>query len=467
VNPQERLKIPRHEVPAQDPDIRRNNYEEVAIGFDENTAIEEAQRCLQCKNPLCMQGCPVSINIPKFIAEIAKGAMDEAIRTIRNTNSLPAVCGRVCPQESQCEKTCVLAKKGKSVAIGALERFIADYDRKNQISKEEVTVSSTGKKIGIIGAGPAGLTAAGYLAKLGHQVTIFEAFHEAGGVLIYGIPEFRLPKDIVRSEIKALENLGVEYSFNTLVGRTITIEELLADHFSALFVAPGAGLPVFMHLPGENLCGVYSANEFLTRVNLMKAFEFPKVDTPVFCGKRIAVIGGGNTAMDAARTALRMNPEEVYIIYRRTEKEMPARLEEIHHAKEEGIKFLELTNPISYAGNDNGWVQEMECIRMELGEPDASGRRRPVAVPGSNFTLPVDTVIVAIGAKTNDLIMRTTQGLETSKWGYLVVDPETQMTTRPGIFAGGDIASAEATVISAMGQGRRAGKAMHDYVLNR
>lgn len=466
MNPQERMKIPRHEIPAQDPEVRKTNYEEVAIGFDEKIAIEEAQRCLQCKNPLCMQGCPVSINIPKFIAEIAKGAMDQAIQTIRTTNSLPAICGRVCPQENQCEKTCVLEKKGKSVAIGALERFIADYDRKNQLSKPEEPAPSTGKKIGIIGAGPAGLTAAGYLAKLGHSVTIFEAFHEAGGVLIYGIPEFRLPKDIVRSEIKALNNLGVEFAFNTLVGRTITIDELLADHYSSLFLAPGAGLPVFMHLPGENLCGVYSSNEFLTRVNLMKAFQFPEVDTPIYCGKKIAVIGGGNTAMDAARTAMRMNPEEVYIIYRRSEKEMPARLEEIHHAKEEGIKFLELTNPVAYYGDDNGWVKEMECIRMELGEPDASGRRRPVAVPGSNFNLPVDTVIVAIGAKTNDLLMRTTTGLETNKWGTLIVNPETQMTSRAGIFAGGDVASDEATVISAMGQGRKAGKAMHEFVMS-
>ncbi len=464
MNPQEKMKIARHDVPTQNPDIRRTNYAEVAEGYDEKLAVEEAQRCLMCKNPLCMQGCPVSINIPGFIAEMAKGNFEKAASIIKETNSLPAVCGRVCPQENQCEKYCIVGKKSKPVAIGALERFAADYDRLSGKTPEIIIPPSTKHKIAVIGAGPAGLTASGSLAKMGHQVTVFEAFHEAGGVLIYGIPEFRLPKGIVRSEIQLLEKLGVEFAFNTLIGRTTNVEELIAAGYESIFVAPGAGLPVFMHLPGENLCGIYSANEFLTRVNLMKAYQFPKYDTPIYCGKKVAVIGGGNTAMDAARTAARMNPEAVYIIYRRSEEEMPARLEEVHHAKEEGIQFLTLHNPVGYQGNDNGWVTGMECVRMELGEPDASGRRRPVTIPGSNFMLDVDTVIVAIGAKSNDLIMKTTPGLEVNKWGYLVVDPVTQMTTRPGIFAGGDIASQEATVISAMGQGRRAACHMDEYL---
>jgi len=467
VNPQDKLKIQRHEIPTQDPNIRRTNNNEVATGFDDKTAIEEAQRCLQCKKPFCMQGCPVAINIPNFLAEIAKGEFVRASQIIRDTNSLPAVCGRVCPQETQCEELCVLGKKGKSVAIGALERFAADYEREHTDMIITMDATPTHKKIAIIGSGPAGLTTAGYLAKLGHDVTIFEAFHEAGGVLIYGIPEFRLPKAIVRKEIQTLDKLGVQFAFNTLVGRTTTVDELFADGYKAILVAPGAGLPVFMHLPGENYCGIYSANEFLTRVNLMKAFRFPEYDTPVYCGKNVAIIGGGNTAMDAARTAIRMKPEAVYLVYRRTEQEMPARLEEIHHAKEEGIQFLELTSPVSYQGDENGWVKGMECIRMELGEPDSSGRRRPVPIPGSNFTLPIDTVVVAIGAKSNDLIMRTSHGMEVNKWGYLVVNPETQMTTRDGVFAGGDIASEEASVISAMGQGRRAGKAMHEYVMDK
>ena len=467
MTPQERMKILRHEMPAQDPNIRRQNYEEVATGFDEKSAVEEAQRCIQCKKPLCMDGCPVAIRIPQFLAEVAKGEFGKAVEVIRETNSLPAVCGRVCPQESQCEKTCILSKKGTSVAIGNLERFVADYDRIHKITNPVYNIIPNHKKAAIIGAGPAGITTAGTLAKLGYSVTIFEAFHEAGGVLIYGIPEFRLPKSIVRSEVNALNELGVEFAFNTLVGRTVTVDELIADGFQSIFLAPGAGLPVFMKLPGENLCGVFSANEFLTRMNLMKAFQFPKYDTPIFCGKHVAVIGGGNTAMDAARTALRMGPEKVYIIYRRTEKEMPARLDEIHHAKEEGIQFLELTNPVAYHDNGSGWVESMECMRMELGEPDASGRRRPITIPNSNFSIPVDTVVVAIGAKTNDLLMRTTEGIQTNKWGTLIVDPNTQMTTRAGIFAGGDIASEEATVISAMGQGRRAAYAMHDYMSNR
>jgi glutamate synthase (NADPH/NADH) small chain len=464
MNIQEKMKIKRHEIPARDPEERARCFEEVALGFDEQTAREEAERCIQCKRPLCVDGCPVAIDIPGFIKKIAEGDFAGAIAAIRATNSLPSICGRVCPQESQCEKVCVVGKKSQPVAIGALERFVADFERRYSLPVPGVEVKPSGRKVAVVGSGPAGLTAAGYLAQLGHSVTVFEAFHEAGGVLIYGIPEFRLPKAIVKDEVAALRNLGVEFSLNTLVGRTIHIDELLADSYSAVFVAPGAGTPMFMNLPGENLNGVCSANEFLTRVNLMKAFDFPRHQTPVFCGRRVAVIGGGNTAMDAARTARRLNPEKVYIVYRRSEVEMPARLEEVHHAKEEGVEFLTLTAPVAYSGDDNGWVTAMECIRMELSEPDASGRRRPIPVENSNFTLEVDTVIVAIGAKTNDLLLHTTPGLEAERKGYLVIDKKTGMTTRPGVFAGGDIAGGEATVIAAMGDGRRAALAMDKYI---
>jgi glutamate synthase (NADPH/NADH) small chain len=467
MNTQDRLKIPRHEIPARDPAERARCFDEVAIGFDEKTAVLEATRCLQCKKAYCVEGCPVAIDIPGFLRQIAATDYAGAAATIKRTNSLPSVCGRVCPQESQCEAVCVLAKKGKSVAIGALERFVADVDRQHKLTRLQVTAKSTGRKIAVVGSGPAGLTAAGYLAQLGHGVTVFEAFHEPGGVLLYGIPEFRLPKAIVREEVKTLEDLGVEMALNMLVGRTVTIDELLSDSYSAVFLAPGAGVPMFMNIPGENLNGVCSANEFLTRVNLMKAFQFPRYDTPVYCGKHVAVIGGGNTAMDAARTAIRSNPEKVYIVYRRSELEMPARHEEVVHAKEEGVEFLCLTAPVAYRGDSRGWITEMECIRMELTEPDASGRRRPVPIEGSNFTLPVDTVIVAIGAMTNDLLVKTTGGLTTAKRGYLLVDPNTQMTSRPGVFAGGDIAGGEATVIAAMGQGRTAGRYIHEYVMQK
>ncbi|MCX7020399.1 MAG: NADPH-dependent glutamate synthase [Candidatus Sumerlaeota bacterium] len=460
----DRLKIQRHKIPERDPVQRAECFEEVALGFDEKLAVGEAQRCLQCKKPVCMDGCPVAIDILKFIRQVTEGDFAGAARTIRATNSLPAICGRVCPQESQCEKTCVLAKKGLPVAVGALERFVSDYDQRYGLTDGMTPGLPTGKNIAVVGSGPAGLTAAGHLVLAGHGVTVFEAFHEPGGVLIYGIPEFRLPKIIVRQEVSKLANLGVEFALNTLVGRTISVDELLKDGYSAAFLAPGAGVPAFMDIPGENLCGVYSANEFLTRVNLMKAFRFPEHDTPVYCGKHVAVIGGGNTAMDAARTALRLGPEKVYIIYRRSELEMPARREEIHHAKEEGIQFMTLTAPIAYRPNPRGWVGEMECIRMELSEPDASGRRRPVPIEGSNVVIPVDTVVVAIGAKINNLLVHTTPGLQTDRRGNLIVDKATQMTTRPGIYAGGDIASGEATVIAAMGQGRAAAKAICEYV---
>jgi glutamate synthase (NADPH/NADH) small chain len=412
-----------------------------------------------------VEGCPVAIDIPGFIREIVAGNIASAAAIIKRTNSLPSICGRVCPQETQCEQKCVIGRKGKPVAIGALERFVADCDRQYGLTKPDVSVKPTGKKVAIVGSGPAGLTAAGTLAQLGHEVTIFEAFHKPGGVLVYGIPEFRLPKQIVREEVSTLERLGVQFELNVLIGRTLTIDEILGTEYSAVFLAPGAGVPQFMNIPGENLNGVCSANEFLTRVNLMKAYLFPEYETPVYCGKRVAVIGGGNTAMDAARTALRLGPEKVYIVYRRSEKEMPARLEEVEHAKEEGIEFLCLTAPIAYYGDSRGWVSEMECIKMELSEPDESGRRRPVPIPGSNHRISVDTVIVAIGAKTNDLIVKTTGGLSVAKKGYLLVDPQTQMTARPGIFAGGDIAGGEATVIAAMGQGRVAAHSIHRYVM--
>lgn len=451
-------------MPTRDALERARCYEEVAIGFDEKDAISEAQRCLDCKNPKCVAGCPVNIDIPKFLREITEGKFLDAIGTIRTTNSLPCICGRVCPQETQCEQVCILAKKGKPVAIGALERFVADYERKYAIPTKVDRPRPTGKKVAIVGSGPSGLTAAGYLAMQGHSVTVFEAFHSPGGVLIYGIPEFRLPKAIVREEVNMLRNLDVQFAVNTLVGRTVTIDELLADGYSAAFLGPGAGVPVFMRIPGENLCGVCSANEFLTRVNLMKAYQFPRYDTPVFCGKRVAVIGGGNTAMDAARTALRMGPEKVYIIYRRSEVEMPARREEVIHAQEEGIEFLTLTNPVAYRGDSRGWVQEMEVQKQELSEPDESGRRRPVPIKGSEYTIPVDTVVVAVGAKPNNLLVSSTDGLDADKWGCLVVDKETQATSRPGVYAGGDIAGGESTVIAAMGQGRVAGRAIHEYI---
>lgn len=445
----------------QDPKVRIRNFEEVPYGYTPEEAVSEAERCLQCKRAPCIQGCPVQINIPKFIGEIRAGDFRRAINTIKETNNLPAICGRVCPQETQCQAVCTLVKKYEPVAIGRLERFVADWEYENGVQLPAVA-PATGFKVAVVGSGPAGLTCAADLRRLGYQVTLFEALHEPGGVLMYGIPEFRLPKRIVRAEIENLLNMGVELRLNVVVGRTVTIDELFAQGYHAVFVGSGAGLPKFLGVPGENLIGVYSANEFLTRVNLMRAYLFPEYDTPVKVGKVVAVIGGGNVAMDAARTALRLGAERVLVLYRRTEAEMPARREEVHHAKEEGVEFHFLVNPLGFL-DESGKVSAVECLRMELGEPDASGRRRPVPVPGSHFVIPVDTVIVAIGNDPHPLVPRTTPGLLTTAHGTIVAD-EDGRTRREGVFAGGDIVTGAATVISAMGAGKRAARAIHEYI---
>lgn len=460
------LSLTKHAMPEQEPKIRAKNFDEVTLGYSAETAIEEAKRCLNCKNPLCRQGCPVEVNIPAFIRHIKEGAFEDALTEIKTVNSLPAVCGRVCPQEGQCEKHCVLAKRGDSVAIGRLERFVADYGMEKGETVEQIAYAADAQKVAIVGAGPAGLAAAGDLAKMGYQVTIFEALHTAGGVLSYGIPEFRLPKDkIVKTEIDNLRKMGVKIEVNAVVGKVITIDELMEEEgFEAVFIATGAGLPHFMRIPGENLNGVYAANEFLTRCNLMKAYKFPNHATPLYVGKNVAVVGGGNVAMDAARTALRLGAEHVYIVYRRSEAELPARLEEVHHAKEEGIDFKLLNNPVAVVGDDQGWVKGLQCIQMELGEPDASGRRRPVAIEGSEFELPVNTVVIAIGQGPNPLVQSTTPGLETNKHGNIIADEETGATSKPGVFAGGDIVTGAATVILAMGAGKKAAVAIDQYL---
>ncbi len=446
-------------MPEQDPTLRSQNFEEVSLGYTLNLAQEEALRCLQCKHKPCVAGCPVNVPIPEFIQKLAEGDIKEAYRIITNENTLPAICGRVCPQENQCEKLCVRAKKGESVGIGRLERFVADYIMEG--STDEVhDIPKNGIKVAVVGGGPAGLTCAGDLAKLGYEVTIFEALHALGGVLMYGIPEFRLPKLLVQKEIQNIINLGVRIEKNVIVGRSITIDELFQEGFKAVFIGSGAGLPTFMNIPGENLNGVYSANEFLTRSNLMKAYDFPNNPTPVKIGKKVAVVGGGNVAMDAARTARRLGAEEVYIVYRRGESELPARLEEVHHAKEEEIIFKLLSNPTKILGEE-GWVVGMECIEMELGEPDASGRRRPVEKQDSAFTLDVNTVIIAIGQSPNPLICQTTAGLDTHKWGGIVVEEETMKTSKENVYAGGDVVTSAATVILAMGSGKKAAKAIH------
>ncbi|WP_295630009.1 NADPH-dependent glutamate synthase [uncultured Intestinimonas sp.] len=446
-------------MPEQDPDVRNHNFQEVALGYTPEMAVEEAGRCLQCKKPLCVSGCPVNVHIPEFIAKVAEGDFKAAYEIIYQTNGLPAVSGRVCPQESQCESLCVRGKKGEPVAIGRLERFVADWYRENVTEKAEKPASN-GIKVAVVGSGPAGLTCASDLGKLGYEVTIFEAFHTPGGVLVYGIPQFRLPKEIVRHEVEGILDLGVELSLDTVVGKTITIDELFEMGFQAVFVGSGAGLPMFMGIPGETLNGVYSANEFLTRVNLMKAY-LADYDTPIKHSRAVAVVGGGNVAMDAARCAKRLGAEHVYVVYRRSEAEMPARAEEIHHAKEEGIEFHLLNNPTQILSDGKGSVAGMECIRMELGEPDESGRRRPVEVPGSEFVLEVDTVIMSLGTTPNPLIRSTTPGLETNRKGCLIVQEDTMETTRKGVYAGGDAVTGAATVILAMGAGKKAAAAIH------
>ena len=453
-------KLTRVPVQEQDPQVRKHNFEEVSLGYTLEEAIQEAQRCIQCKKPRCVAGCPVNVYIPRFIAHVAEGNIEQAAEVIKETNNLPAICGRVCPQEEQCEARCILGIKGEPVAIGRLERFVADYTMDKQ-SSEPIDIEKNGMKIAIVGSGPAGLAAAADLAKLGYEVHIFEAFHEPGGVLIYGIPEFRLPKKLVKQEIEGLKKLGVKIYTNIIIGKTITIDELLEKGYEAVFIGSGAGLPKFMNIPGENLNGVFSANEYLTRINLMKAYDFPNSHTPIKKGKRVAVIGGGNVAMDAARSALRLGAEEVHIVYRRSEKEMPARLEEVHHAKEEGIIFDVLTNPVEIIGED-GWVKGLKCIRMELGEPDSSGRRRPIAIPNTEFIMEVDIVIIAIGTSPNPLIISTTNGLKTHSWGGIIVDQETGATSKDRVYAGGDAVTGAATVILAMGAGKRAAKAIHE-----
>ncbi|MFC1799871.1 NADPH-dependent glutamate synthase [Candidatus Eisenbacteria bacterium] len=452
-------------MPLQDPKVRRANFDEVALGYTREQALSEAQRCLGCKKQPCVDGCPVEIDIPAFVSLVGEGKFSEAGSKIRETNSLPAVCGRVCPQEDQCEKHCVLGKKWEPLAIGRLERFVADYEMKaGDIGVPELP-PPTGKKVAIVGSGPAGLTVAGDLARIGHEVTVFEALHKPGGVLVYGIPEFRLPKEIVRREVEYIEKLGVKVVCNFVVGMTRTIEELLTEEgYHAVFVATGAGLPYFMSIPGENLNGVYSANEFLTRSNLMKAYRFPEYDTPIKRVKRVAVVGGGNVAMDSVRTAMRLGADEVYCIYRRSRAEMPAREEEIEHAIEEEMILRELTNPVKIIGDDNDWVKEIECIKMELGEPDASGRRRPVPIEGSEFRTAVDAVVIAIGQGPNPLVPTTTPGLDTTKWGNIIADEETGATSLKGVYAGGDIVTGAATVILAMGAGRKSAAAIGEYL---
>jgi glutamate synthase (NADPH) small chain len=462
----DRMKIPRQPMPEQDAVLRSANFKEVNLGFTEELAKMEALRCLQCPKPVCVEGCPVGVKIDEFIKLVSEGDFIGASAKIKEDNMLPAICGRVCPQEEQCEAKCVVGKKGGSIAIGRLERFVADFERTNVGLRTVDVKNKTGKKVAIVGSGPAGLSCAGDLIQMGHDVTVFEALHELGGVLVYGIPEFRLPKEIVKTEIESLKTLGVEFKTNAVIGFTDTIDELMQDGYDAVFIAVGAGLPNFMNIPGENLNGVYSSNEFLTRVNLMKAYKFPDFDTPVFnvSGKNVAVFGGGNTAMDAVRTSKRLGAKNAYIIYRRSENEMPARKEEVHHAKQEGIEFILLSNPKKFVGDENGWLTGVEITRMELGEPDASGRRKPVAIPDSEYILDIDMAVIAIGNGSNPIIQQTTPDLGYNKWGNILVNEETMATSKPGVFAGGDIVTGGATVILAMGAGRKAAKSINEYL---
>lgn len=458
------MSLKKNEMPSQAPDVRNKNFDEVALGYTEAQALDEAARCLNCKNKPCMNGCPVKVHIPEFIQKVAEGDFEGAYQIISLSSSLPAVCGRVCPQESQCEKYCVRGIKGEPVGIGRLERFVADYHNANSDKKAEKP-QPNGHKVAVVGSGPSGLTCAGDLAKMGYEVTVFEALHTAGGVLVYGIPEFRLPKSIVQKEIDGLVDLGVKVETNTVIGKTLTIDELFDAGFESVFIGSGAGLPRFMNIKGENLSGVYSANEFLTRVNLMKAYRQGS-STPIQQAKKVAVVGGGNVAMDAARSAKRLGAEEVYIIYRRSEAELPARAEEVEHAKEEGIIFKLLTNPVEILPNDNNFVGGIKCVEMELGEPDESGRRRPVVKQDSEFVIDVDCVIMSIGTSPNPLIKSTTKGIDTKPWGGIIAD-ENGLTSREGIYAGGDAVTGAATVILAMGAGKTAAAAIDEYIQNK
>jgi glutamate synthase (NADPH/NADH) small chain len=460
------FKEPQAEMPKQTPDERVNNFLEVARGYTKELAIQEAERCLNCKNPQCMKGCPVNIDIPSFINLIKEGRFIEAAWRIKETNALPAICGRVCPQENQCQKFCVLGIRGDPIAIGRLERFVADIERLEGVKAPEIP-ESTGHRVAVVGSGPAGLTTAAELAKKGHEVEMFEALHVAGGVLMYGIPEFRLPKEIVQAEVDYIKQLGVKIQLDSMIGKLFTIEELFDKGFKAIFIGSGAGLPRFLRLQGENLAGIYSANEFLIRTNLMKGYEFPKYDTPINIGKRVAVIGGGNVAMDAARCSLRLGAEEVHIIYRRGRNELPARHEEVENAEEEGIIFDLLVNPVRFIGDGRGNVAEIELVRMELGEPDESGRRRPIEIPKSEYKIPIDNVIIAIGQSPNPIIQQTTEGLEVTRWGTIITDEETMKTSLEAVYAGGDVVSGAATVISAMGAGKVAANSIHEYLLSK
>lgn len=457
-------KAGRVSMPEQPPEVRKRNFDEVPLGYTVQMAQEEAARCLQCKKPGCVAGCPVQVDIPGFIQLITEGDFTAAIRYIWSQNALPAVCGRVCPQEMQCEGQCIVGKKGEPIAIGNLERFCADYEREHGSGELPPKTPSTGKQVAVVGSGPSGLTVAGDLIRKGHAVTVMEAFHKPGGVLAYGIPEFRLPKAIVGQEVNFLERQGVNLECNMVVGRTVTLDELFEQGYDAIYLSVGAGLPRFMNIPGENLIGILSANEYLTRANLMKAYQFPAVDTPIPMGKNVIVLGAGNVAMDSARTAMRLGAETVRIVYRRSREEMPARAAEIHHAEEEGIEFFLLSNPVRYLGDERGRLTGMECLKMELGEPDESGRRRPVAVAGSEFKLDADLVVVAVGSGANPLLTQSTPDLGLNRWGYILADPETGKTTKKGVWAGGDIVTGAATVILAMGAGRTAANDIHKYL---
>lgn len=466
ISPKDRMKIPRQAMPAQVGIERVKNFDEVNLGFTEELAKMEALRCIQCPKPVCIDGCPVGINIREFIKLVSEGDYLSAAAKIKEDNALPAVCGRVCPQEEQCESKCVVGKKNDPVAIGRLERFVADFEREYVGIQIPKVKSKTGKKVAIVGSGPAGLSCAGDLIQMGHEVTVFEALHELGGVLVYGIPEFRLPKEIVKAEVESLRKLGVNFQTNAVIGFTDTVDELINDGFDAVFIGVGAGLPYFMNIPGENLNGIYSANEFLTRVNLMKAYKFPEFDTPIFNveNRNVAVFGGGNTAMDAVRTSKRLGAKNAFIIYRRSEKEMPARIEEVHHAKEEGIEFIMLNNPIEFIGDNDGWLKGTKLQKMELGEPDASGRRKPVPIKDSEYFLNLDMAVIAIGNGSNPIIQKTTPDLSFNRRGNILVDENSMKTSKRGVFAGGDIVSGGATVILAMGAGRKAAKAINEYL---